>query len=70
VRAGDTIGVKDRIRKNAFLLAAVDHAKARGLPPWLSMDSDGLKGTVTALPARDNITLPIQEQMIIELYSK
>ena len=70
VKPGDTIGVKDRIKKNAFLLAAVDHARGRGFPPWLSLDSDGLKGTVTALPARDSITLPIQEQMIIELYSK
>jgi len=70
VKAGDMIGLKDRIRKNTFLLAAVDHARGRGVPSWLSLDSDGLKGTVTALPARDSITLPIQEQMIIELYSK
>jgi small subunit ribosomal protein S4 len=70
VKPGDTIGVKDRIKKNAFLLAAVDHARGRGFPPWLSLDSEGLKGTVTALPTRDTITLPIQEQMIIELYSK
>jgi small subunit ribosomal protein S4 len=70
VKAGDIIGLKDRIKKNTFLLAAVDHARGRGVPPWLSLDSDGLKGTVTALPARDSITLPIQEQMIIELYSK
>ncbi len=70
VKAGDTVTLKDRIKKNAFLLAAVDHARGRGIPPWLSLDADGLKGTVTSLPARDTITLPIQEQMIIELYSK
>jgi len=70
VKAGDSIGLKDRIKKNTFLQAAVDGARGRGLPGWLSMDSDGLKGTVTALPTRDSITLPIQEQMIIELYSK
>ncbi len=70
VKAGDMISLKDRIKKSAFLLEAVDHARGRGVPPWLSLDADGLKGTVTALPARDSITLPIQEQMIIELYSK
>lgn len=70
VKAGDVITLKDRIRKNTFLLAAVDHAKGRGVPPWLSLDGDGLRGTVTALPTRENIPLPIQEQMIIELYSK
>jgi small subunit ribosomal protein S4 len=70
VKSGDTISLKDRIKKNVFLLASVDHAKGRGLPPWLALDSDGLRGTVTALPTRDSITLPIQEQMIIELYSK
>ncbi len=70
VKAGDVITVRDRIRKNTFLLAAVDHARGRGVPPWLSLDGDGLRGTVTALPTRENIPLPIQEQMIIELYSK
>jgi len=70
VKSGDTIGLKDRIKKNVFLLSSVEHAKGRGLPAWLALDSDGLKGTVTALPTRDSITLPIQEQMIIELYSK
>ncbi|HEV8376906.1 MAG TPA: 30S ribosomal protein S4 [Candidatus Polarisedimenticolia bacterium] len=70
VKPGDVISLKDRIRKNTFLLAAVDHTRARGIPDWLSLDADHLKGTVVALPARDSITLPIQEQMIIELYSK
>ncbi len=66
----DVISVKEKARKNTFLRAAVEHARGRGLPPWLSLDADTLKGTVTALPLRENITLPIQEQMIIELYSK
>ena len=68
VKAGDVITLRDRIRKNAFLLAAVEHT--RGIPEWLSLDADALKGTVVSLPVRESITLPIQEQMIIELYSK
>jgi len=70
VKAGDVITLRDRIRKNAFLLAAVEHTRARGIPEWLSLDADALKGTVVSLPVRESITLPIQEQMIIELYSK
>jgi small subunit ribosomal protein S4 len=70
VKAGDQIALKERIRKNTFLLAAVDHTRARGIPEWLSLDADALKGSVVALPSRESITLPIQEQMIIELYSK
>ncbi|MCI0567851.1 MAG: 30S ribosomal protein S4 [Acidobacteria bacterium] len=70
VKAGDQIALKERIRKNTFLLAAVDHTRARGIPEWLALDADALKGSVVALPSRESITLPIQEQMIIELYSK
>lgn len=70
VKAGDVISVKEKAKKNTFLLAAIDSAKSRGVPPWLALDSDSLRGTVSALPTREQITLPIQEQMIIELYSK
>jgi small subunit ribosomal protein S4 len=41
-----------------------------GIPPWLELDAEGLKGTVTALPKRDDIQMPIDEQLIVELYSK
>jgi len=70
VKAGDQIALREQIRKNTFLLAAVDHTRARGIPEWLALDADALKGSVVALPSRESITLPIQEQMIIELYSK
>jgi small subunit ribosomal protein S4 len=70
VKAGDQIALKERIRKNSFLQASVEHTRARGIPEWLSLDADALKGSVIALPSRESVTLPIQEQMIIELYSK
>ena len=70
VKAGDVITVKENLKKNPFLLKSVEHARARGIPEWLSLDAEGLKGTVASLPTREQITLPIQEQMIIELYSK
>jgi small subunit ribosomal protein S4 len=70
VRAGDVITLKEKTRKNAEILAAVDKARSRGLPPWLSLDAEALTGRVGALPEREHVPLPIQEQMIIELYSK
>ncbi|HEU5180597.1 MAG TPA: 30S ribosomal protein S4 [Candidatus Polarisedimenticolia bacterium] len=70
VKAGDVITVKENLRKNTFLLKSVEHARARGIPEWLTLDAEALKGTVASLPTREQITLPIQEQMIIELYSK
>jgi small subunit ribosomal protein S4 len=41
-----------------------------GIPAWLTLDAEGLKGTVVALPKRDDIQMPIDEQLIVELYSK
>jgi small subunit ribosomal protein S4 len=41
-----------------------------GVPAWLELDAEGLKGTVLALPKRDDIQMPIDEQLIVELYSK
>ncbi len=70
VRAGQVVSLKEKIGKNAAVQAALDAARGRGIPAWLSSDPDALKGTVASLPRREEITLPIQEQLIVELYSK
>lgn len=70
VRQGTAISIKDASRKNPLIVAALDQARGRGVPRWLSIDADQFRGTVTALPSREDITLPIQEQLIVELYSK
>ena len=70
VKAGQVVGLKDKISKNAAVQAALDAARGRGIPAWLTMDAESQKGTVQNLPRRDEITLPIQEQLIVELYSK
>jgi small subunit ribosomal protein S4 len=70
VKAGQVIGLKDKMSKNVQVQAAVQLARGRGVAPWLSSDAEALKGTVSNLPRRDEITLPIQEQLIVELYSK
>lgn len=66
----DVITVKDSFRKNVFLYNNLEIAANRGIPAWLSLDKDAVKGTVLALPKRQDITQDINEQLIVELYSK
>lgn len=70
VRQGAAVSIKEGSRKNPLIIAALEQARGRGIPRWLSLEADQFRGTVTALPSREDITLPIQEQLIVELYSK
>lgn len=70
VKPGQQIGVKEGSRKNEFIRASVETAKGRGIPNWLELDPDNFVGKVTALPTREDIKLPIEEQLIVELYSR
>jgi len=70
VKPGDVIGVRERSQKNVFLLHAMDEVKGRGIPEWLSIQAEQMSGRVLALPTRAQINLPVQEQLIVELYSK
>ena len=70
VKVGEVIALKDRSRKNDAIKASLATASGRGIPPWLTQEVDQFRGTVTALPARADIPLPISEQLIVELYSK
>ena len=70
VDPGDEISVREKSRKLPPILEAVEHAKIQQPLNWLEPDYEGLKGKVLALPERDEIDAPIQEQMIVELYSK
>ena len=49
---------------------ALGAVERRGVPRWIELDKDAFKGVVKAMPARDDVTLPIREQLIVELYSK
>ena len=69
-RAGDKVELKDRSRKVVRINEALEAVDRRGVPAWLELDKGGFKGTVRASPAREDITMPIQEQLIVELYSK
>ncbi len=70
VKAGQTVAVKEASRKNAFIRSSVETARGRGVPDWLDLDAENVTGKVTRLPAREDIKLPIQEQLIVELYSR
>ena len=70
VDAGDVIALHEASRKNEAIKMCLDTAKGRGVPSWLELDADNFRGSVKQLPARDEIQLPIQEQLIVELYSK
>lgn len=69
-KAGDVVSLKDRSKKNQHIidnLAAVDR---RGACGWLELNKDAFTGTLKTLPTREDITMPINEQLIVELYSK
>jgi len=68
---GDVITLRERTRKVQQILNSVATVGGRGgVPAWLELDADHLKGTVLALPRRDDLQWPIDEQLIVELYSK
>ena len=64
------MAVKEASRKNEQIRTAVESATGRGVPEWLSLDAENFTGKVQALPNREDIKLPIQEQLIVELYSR
>jgi len=70
VEVGDVVTLAPRAAKNVLVAAALEAVKGRGVPKWLELDAAALSGRVLSLPARDDINFPIQEQLIVELYSK
>jgi small subunit ribosomal protein S4 len=70
VNVGHEITVREGSRKLVMLEHAKDVASHQPSPTWLEIDRDNYKGRVTALPKRDEIQLPVNEQLIVELYSK
>jgi small subunit ribosomal protein S4 len=70
VKPGDVIEVRDRSKKVVRIQEALEGVARRGIPQWLELDKDQMKASVKSLPAREEITIPIQEKLIVELYSK
>ncbi len=70
IKENDVIEVGEKMKKHKKILENLKDVERRGVPEWLSLDTEHMKGTVARLPVREDITLPIQEQLIVELYSK
>ena len=70
IKTGDVIELKEKSRTVQAITDSLDTVVRRGVPQWLELDKDGFKGVVKGMPTREDVTLPIQEQLIVELYSK
>ena len=70
LKEGDAVSVRERSNKKASILYAMEEVKGRGIPGWLQFDASAMTGRVASLPTREQINLPVQEQLIVELYSK
>jgi len=70
VKPGDVIEVREGSRKVKNILDAMETVIRRGIPSWINLEKEKFRGTLTAVPNREDLTMPIQEQLIIELYSK
>jgi small subunit ribosomal protein S4 len=70
VKPGDVVAVREGSRKNATIVHAQEEVKGRGIPEWLQLSADGFEATIGSVPTREQINLPVQEQLIVELYSK
>ncbi len=70
VKAGDVIEVREKSRSLQRYKDIVEVTGGRLVPEWLDQDLEGLKGTVKVLPTREQIDVPVNEMLIVELYSK
>jgi len=70
VKTGDSIVVKEKSRKVTAIADSLEAVVRRGLPQWLELDKDKNTGVVNGFPVREDLTMPIQEQLIVELYSR
>lgn len=70
LKAGDVVTVRGTSAKSASIQHAMEEVKGRGIPEWLALDTDKVSGRIMSLPSREQINLPVQEQLIVELYSK
>ncbi len=70
VNPGNTVTLRERSKKVERVIAALDALEGRSVPQWLEVETETQEGTVKQLPVREDITLPIEEQLIVELYSR
>ncbi len=69
-KAGDEVSVREKSKKSARIQESVKAVQRRGIPEWLELDEKSVSGTIKMLPERMQITMPMNEQLVVELYSK
>ena len=67
---GDVVEIREKARSSQHIKDILEYTADRGVPAWLSADPENFKGTVSELPSRDQIDVPVDELAIVELYSK
>jgi len=70
VKKDDVVELREKSRKVLPILDSLETVARRGIPGWLELEKDSFKGVVKAIPTREDITMPVQEQLVVELYSK
>ncbi len=70
IKTGDVIAVRQKSMNTAKIKEALEVVARRGLPDWMELDKVNMKGVVKALPQREDLTMPVNEQLVVELYSK
>ncbi len=70
VKEGDVIQIKEKSRESSKIIETLEASQRRTIPEYLELDKENFRGIVKRLPKREEITLPVNEQLIVELYSK
>ncbi|UCG78664.1 MAG: 30S ribosomal protein S4 [Nitrospirota bacterium] len=70
VKPGDVVEIREKSRKIPVITESIESAERRGVSEWLEVDASKFSGKILSVPSRDEIPVPVQEQLIVELYSK
>lgn len=70
VKMGDTVAIKEKSKDMGIIKSCLERVEIRGVPQWLSLDKEARKGEVVGVPTREDVTIPVEEKLIVELYSK
>jgi small subunit ribosomal protein S4 len=70
IKGGDLVTLREKSRQNAYIQQSMETVARRGVPRWLELDKAAFQGRIKELPVREDLTMPISEQLIVELYSK
>jgi small subunit ribosomal protein S4 len=70
VKPGDVVEIAEKSRSMLAISEALEAVVRRGVPQWIELEKENFKGTVKSLPVREDLTMPIQEKLIVELYTK